>query len=58
MSGYLATSPNSGFSPSHFWQQSFSRRGFWWVGGNNTWCVTGYAVVDDFGDLVCVEVLP
>lgn len=56
MSGYYKTSPNHGFSPSHNWHKSGQRQGFWWVGGNNAWCVTGYAVVDDFGNLVCVEV--
>ena len=56
MSGYYITAVNNGFSPSHVWHQSYERRGFWWVGGANEWCRTGYAVVDDFGNLVCVEV--
>ena len=46
-----------GMSPTHFWFLHGSlRKGLWRIASGAPFCRDGYAVVDDFGDLV--EVTP
>ena len=55
MSFYYTTNPNHACSSSHAWHLSYVRPGLWYVGGFGQWMKSGYAVVDDFGDLVIVQ---
>ncbi len=42
-----------GITPTHFWFLWGSlRRGFWRVASYHSFCSSGYAVMDDFGNLV------
>ena len=56
MTTYFDTS-GMGMSPTHFWFLHGSlRKGLWRIASGAPFCRDGYAVVDDFGDLV--EVTP
>lgn len=46
---------NIGYCDSHYWQPSFAKPGYWWVDGIASFTTCGYAVVDDFGTLVQVQ---
>lgn len=51
-SGYVFDS-EFGISNTHYWFLHASlRRGFWRVASSQQFCRSGYAVVDDFGNLV------
>lgn len=54
-SGYVFDS-EFGISNTHYWFLHASlRRGFWRVASSQQFCRSGYAVVDDFGNLVEVR---
>lgn len=53
---YYVESMEMGQSSSHFWYLHGSmQRGFWRVAGTAQFCASGYAVMDDFGNLVEVK---
>ena len=55
MSSYLQYSdPNCGFSSSHSWAKDLTNFSRWYVAHTDSFCTSGYAVVDDFGNLVKV----
>ena len=56
MLNYYIDSMEMGQSNSHFWYLHASlKRGFWRVAGTSSFAASGYAVMDDFGNLVEVE---
>jgi len=55
MSSYLSScDQNMGFSSSHFWNRHSIDASRWSVHGLDDFCTSGFAVVDDFGNLVKV----
>lgn len=58
MSAFYLTSanPNTGCSATHIWSPATNRNalGKWQVIGTGDFTTSGYAVVDDFGNLVKV----
>ena len=53
---YYIDSMEMGQSNSHFWYLHASlKRGFWRVAGTGSFAASGYAVMDDFGNLVEVK---
>ena len=47
------TGSDMGMSSTHFWYLHNSPwRGFWRVAGSSQFCTGGFAVMDDFGNLV------
>ena len=55
--GYFKSNPVHGHSPSHLWVRWFIDRepGRWYVCGLVPFTHSGFAVVDDFGNLVEVR---
>lgn len=51
---YFDSHPNTGTSGVFSWQPSTARQGYWYVMGYDQFTTSGYAVVDDFGNLVKV----
>jgi len=51
---YFDSHPNTGTSGVFSWQPSTARHGYWYVMGYDQFTTSGYAVVDDFGNLVKV----
>ena len=55
MSTYLnICEQNMGISSSHIWNRHSLDASRWIVSGLDDFCVSGFAVVDDFGNLVRV----
>lgn len=56
--GYMQfADPNCGFSYGYQWNLSYQpwAKGRWYVLGYHEFCSSGWAVVDDFGNLVQVS---
>lgn len=55
VSFYYVSSLNAACTHTHSWHRSYVRPGFWYVLGFSQWNKSGYAVVDDYGDLAIVD---